>query len=175
MYKNVLIPGFISTGDLGYCDEDGYLYILGRIQDSVYRSGSYVDVFAIENLLESHSGIMEAVIVGVPHEVEGELPFAFVRASPNHNVSIFLINATLSIIPVSFQVTKDEIIDLSTTLGSKNTLSGVQFLEEMPRTLTLSKVKKYILKNLALNISTKGSQSAGSQNKSANLKLSLQQ
>ncbi|MFC9679624.1 long-chain-fatty-acid--CoA ligase [Streptomyces sp. NPDC056948] len=73
-----LVDGWIHTGDAGYIDEDGYLFIRDRIKDAVLVAGENVYPAEIENVLESHPGVAEAVVVGAPDERWGEYVHAFV-------------------------------------------------------------------------------------------------
>lgn len=72
---------FLSTGDLVYRDTDGYHYVLGRLDDMMIVGGENVYPASIENRLERHDAVAEAVVVPVPHEVKNEVPVAFVVAS----------------------------------------------------------------------------------------------
>ncbi|MFI9243774.1 long-chain-fatty-acid--CoA ligase [Streptomyces sp. NPDC053086] len=78
MTAQTLVDGWIHTGDAGYIDQDGYLFIRDRIKDAVLVAGENVYPAEIENVLESHPGVAEAVIVGAPDERWGERVHAFV-------------------------------------------------------------------------------------------------
>lgn len=58
-------PGYFYTGDYGYMDEDGYLYILGRADD-VIRAGEKIGTLEVESVVVSHPGVAEAAVVGYP-------------------------------------------------------------------------------------------------------------
>ncbi|MEV7866697.1 long-chain-fatty-acid--CoA ligase [Streptomyces sp. NPDC088124] len=77
-----LVDDWIHTGDAGYIDEDGYVFIRDRIKDVILVAGENVYPAEIENALESHSGVAEAVIVGAPDERWGECVHAFVVPAP---------------------------------------------------------------------------------------------
>ncbi|MFJ8104839.1 long-chain-fatty-acid--CoA ligase [Streptomyces sp. NPDC096132] len=77
-----LVDGWIHTGDAGYLDEDGYLFIRDRIKDAVLVAGENVYPAEIENVLEAHPGVTEAVVVGAPDERWGEYVHAFVVPDP---------------------------------------------------------------------------------------------
>jgi len=64
--------GFFLTGDLGMIDEDGYVHIVGRRKDLIIRGGFNVYPREVEDRLQAHPAVMEAVVVGVPDEVLGE-------------------------------------------------------------------------------------------------------
>ncbi len=70
--------GWLHTGDLGYYDEEGYLFISGRKKEMIVRGGMNVYADDVEAVLQSHPDVVEAAVVGVPHEVLGEDLAAFV-------------------------------------------------------------------------------------------------
>jgi long-chain acyl-CoA synthetase len=82
-----LIGDWIHTGDAGYLDEDGYLYICDRIKDMVIVAGENVYPAEIENALTKHQAVAEAAVIGVPHERWGEAIYAFVVTKPGHKVT----------------------------------------------------------------------------------------
>lgn len=63
---------WVRTGDLGYLDEDGYLYLVDRIKDIVIRGGYNISSVEVEGELLSHPDVLEAAVVGIPHDVLGE-------------------------------------------------------------------------------------------------------
>ncbi|MFD3481998.1 long-chain-fatty-acid--CoA ligase [Streptomyces sp. NPDC058665] len=77
-----LIDGWIHTGDAGYIDTDGYVFIRDRIKDAVIVAGENAYPAEIENALEHHPGVAEAVVVGAPDERWGESVHAFIVAAP---------------------------------------------------------------------------------------------
>ncbi|MCP3760317.1 AMP-binding protein [Streptomyces sp. TBY4] len=68
----VLRDGWLSTGDLGVIDEDGYLYLTGRAKDLVIVDGTNCYPQAVENVLAAHPGVLRAAVIGVPDPVTGE-------------------------------------------------------------------------------------------------------
>jgi acyl-CoA synthetase (AMP-forming)/AMP-acid ligase II len=70
--------GWLHTGDLGRLGADGYLYLSGRKGDMIIRGGENVYPEEVENRIASHPGIVEAAVVGAPHEVLGEEVVAFI-------------------------------------------------------------------------------------------------
>jgi propionyl-CoA synthetase len=71
-------PGFYLTGDAGYKDEDGYLYIMSRVDDIINVAGHRLSTGAMEEVLASHPDIAECAVVGVADEIKGEVPVGFV-------------------------------------------------------------------------------------------------
>ncbi|POP34336.1 hypothetical protein C3B58_03305 [Lactonifactor longoviformis] len=74
--------GWLKTGDLGYCNRDGYLYIVDRKKDMINRGGEKICSFDVENEIMQLNGILEAAVVGVPDEKYGEIPVAVIRFAP---------------------------------------------------------------------------------------------
>jgi acyl-CoA synthetase (AMP-forming)/AMP-acid ligase II/peptidoglycan/LPS O-acetylase OafA/YrhL len=70
--------GWLVTGDLGHLDQDGYLYLEGRADDVINRSGEKIFPREIEEILLQDPGVAAAGVVGRPHPVHGEEPIAFV-------------------------------------------------------------------------------------------------
>jgi long-chain acyl-CoA synthetase len=66
------------TGDLAYADEDGFLFLVGRQHDMLKIGANRVGTKEIEDVLHAHAAVYEATVVGVPHDVLGEVPIAFV-------------------------------------------------------------------------------------------------
>jgi long-chain acyl-CoA synthetase len=78
----VLKDGWLSTGDVGFIDEDGFLYITDRAKDMIIRGGENVYCVEIENRLVEHPAIAEAAVIGVPHPTLGEEVKAVVVTEP---------------------------------------------------------------------------------------------
>lgn len=73
---------WFRTGDLFRQDEAGYFYILGRIKESIRRSGENVSSLEVESVVSSVPGVMEAAVIGVPDEFRGEEVKVFVILQP---------------------------------------------------------------------------------------------
>lgn len=76
--KQVLQQGWLSTGDLAKVDEEGYIYIMGRLKEMINVRGLNVYPREIEDLFYKHPLVKEAAVVGVFHRHRGEVPVAFV-------------------------------------------------------------------------------------------------
>jgi propionyl-CoA synthetase len=71
-------PGHYLTGDAGYQDEDGYLYIMSRVDDIINVAGHRLSTGAMEEVLAAHPDVAECAVVGVADEIKGEVPVGFV-------------------------------------------------------------------------------------------------
>ncbi len=71
-------PGLFQTGDGARVDKDGYIWIIGRIDDVIKVSGHRLGPAEIESALVAHRAVAEAAVVGYPHEIKGEAIYAFV-------------------------------------------------------------------------------------------------
>lgn len=83
----VLKNGWLYTGDVGYMDEDGYIYLTDRKKDLIIRGGENIYPKEIENILHQHPAVLEAGVIGIPDEVYGETVKAFVVLKKESAVS----------------------------------------------------------------------------------------
>lgn len=70
--------GWLDTKDLGFFDDDGYLYLVGRADDVINRGGENIYPREVEEILQADPGVAEAVVVGVPDPILGAHPEAYV-------------------------------------------------------------------------------------------------
>ena len=120
--------GWLYTGDLGYFDEDGYIFLSGRAKDFIKRAGEMVSPEEVEQVLHSHPSIDEAAIIGVPDVDWGERVRAIVVAK---------IGATID---------KEEVMAYcKDRMASFKKPESVVVVEELPRN-PLGKVLKRVLR-----------------------------
>jgi long-chain acyl-CoA synthetase len=84
--REVLRDGWYHSGDLGYFDPDGYLYIVDRKKNMIISGGQNIFPREIEEVLYQHPGVAEAAIVGEPDPYWGEAVIAYLVASPGHTL-----------------------------------------------------------------------------------------
>ncbi len=70
-------PGYYETGDAGYMDEEGYLYIMARTDDVINVAGHRLSTGAMEEVLAAHPDVGECAVIGVADDLKGQLPFGF--------------------------------------------------------------------------------------------------
>ena len=119
--------GWLRSGDLGYLDDDGFLYLVGRKKDLIVRGGHNVYPTDIESVILEHPGVREAAVVGVPHDVLGEDIAAFVVRNPDAAVAGDELQAFCA----------DHLADYKRP-------RQVTFVDELPRNAT-GKVMKHLL------------------------------
>ena len=122
--------GWLHTRDMGYIDEDGYVYLVGRKDDIIIRGGENIAPAEIEAVLHAHPAIDEAAIIGAPDEDFGQKIVAFVALKPGQSA------------------TADDVSDFcKERLASFKKPEEINFIDELPKN-PLGKVLKKELKAL---------------------------
>lgn len=126
-----LAGGWLHTGDLGYLDADGYLFLVDRKKDMIIRGGENVYSSEVENVLYMHRGVIQAAVVAAKSEIFGEEVYAFVvRKKEASEVSEAQLreHCAANLAPFKIPV-------------------GIAFLDELPQTAT-GKIQKHVLRKL---------------------------
>jgi acyl-CoA synthetase (AMP-forming)/AMP-acid ligase II len=84
---NAVESGWMRTGDIGYLDEDGFLFVVDRKKDMIVSGGENIYSREVEEALSTHSAVREAAVVGVPDQTWGESVFAFVVTAAGTGVA----------------------------------------------------------------------------------------
>ena len=79
--------GWFCTGDLGYLDEEGWLYIKDRSKDMINRGGEKIYSLELENVLSTYQGVSEVAVIPAPSPVYGEEPVAFIIPDDQHHLT----------------------------------------------------------------------------------------
>jgi len=72
------IPGYYKTGDAGYIDEDGYLFIMARTDDIINVAGHRLSTGGMEEVLAEHKDVAECAVIGAKDQLKGQIPMGFV-------------------------------------------------------------------------------------------------
>ncbi len=75
----VFVDGALRTGDVGYIDKDGYIFLVDRIKDLIISGGYNVYPRMVEEALYKHPAVLEAVVIGIPDAKRGQVPKAYVK------------------------------------------------------------------------------------------------
>jgi long-chain acyl-CoA synthetase len=80
--------GWLHTGDGGYLDEEGYLYVADRLKDMIISGGENVYSIEVENVISTHPAVQSCAVIGVPHVLWGESVHAVLVLRPDHNLTL---------------------------------------------------------------------------------------
>lgn len=123
--RTLLPGGWLRTGDAGYLDGDGYLYIHDRIQDMIISGGENIYPAEVENVLMSHPAVADVAVIGVPSERWGETPKALVVLAPGT------------------EVTEEELLEFATrSLARYKCPMSLEWRESLPRNASGKVLKK---------------------------------
>ncbi len=87
----VFAGGWYHTGDAGYLDEDGYLFLVDRVKDMIVTGGENVYSAEVESAISTHPGVAQVAVIGIPHETWGEAVHAIVVTEPGIEISAEVI------------------------------------------------------------------------------------
>jgi len=114
--REVSAFGWHHTGDVGYRDENGYVYIVDRKKDMINVGGEKVFPSEVEDIMLTNAKIKDLVIIGLPDELKGEVPKAFIEPKKGE------------------KLTEDEIKDFcKTRMAPYKIPASIEFLDEIPR------------------------------------------
>jgi acetyl-CoA synthetase len=122
------------TGDGARKDEDGYFWIMGRVDDVINVSGHRIGTMEVESALVSHDAVAEAALVPMPHEIKGQGLYAFVTLSSGYEKTDELIQELRS--------------HVSNEIGPIAKPDKIQFADALPKTRS-GKIMRRILKVIA--------------------------
>ena len=135
------IEGMYFTGDGARRDEDGYFWIMGRIDDVINVSGHRIGTMEVESALVSHTSVAEAAVVGRPDDLKGQGIVAFVSLAGGHSAAPGL---------------KDELrTHVGKVIGSFAKPDDIRFTDALPKTRS-GKIMRRLLRDLASGVETVG-------------------
>ncbi|MGK3954035.1 o-succinylbenzoate--CoA ligase [Microbacterium sp. I2] len=113
--------GWFRSGDLGYLDADGYLYIADRLKDMIISGGENIYPAEVENLISDIEGISGVAVVGVPDDRWGEVPWAVVTLTEGADVDTEKVRSHLDGLLARYKLPKNVVVveDLPRTASGK--------------------------------------------------------
>jgi acyl-CoA synthetase (AMP-forming)/AMP-acid ligase II len=113
--------GWLRTGDIGYCDDEGRLFVVDRLKELIKHNGKQVAPAELEALLLSHPAIADAAVIGRPDEASGEIPKAFVVLKTGTTAA-------------AMSDTAEEIMDfVAARVARYKRIQLVEFVSEIPK------------------------------------------
>ena len=125
--------GVLHTGDLGYMDEDGFVFMVDRQKDLILNGGFNVYPRVVEEALQQFPDVVEAAVIGIPHDQQGEVPKAFVVLRADAAESADAIHAFLA-----------------DKLSPMEMPREIEFRQQLPKTLVGKLSKKELIDEEAL-------------------------
>jgi propionyl-CoA synthetase len=114
-------PGCYTTGDGGYVDDDGYLYVLGRTDDVINVAGHRLSTGVMEAVVAAHPAVAECAVIGVADDLKGQAPRAFVVLKSGADVD-------------PDELTRQVVADVRAHIGPVAALKEVEIVPALPKT-----------------------------------------
>ena len=125
--SKTLDNGWLYTGDMGYVDNDGYLFIVDRKKELIITRGLNVYPREVEEILYAHPKVLEAAVIGTPDPVRGEIVKAVIVTKNNEKIE------------------KKEILDfLKNKMANYKLPRVIKFVEQLPKNATGKIMKKLL-------------------------------
>jgi acetyl-CoA synthetase len=131
-----VFPGGFDTGDGARRDEEGYFWIMGRLDDVINVSGHRLGTAEIESALLTHRSVAEAAVVAMPHPLKGQAIYAYITLNKN-------VEQTQDLLEELRRHVRDEIGDLATP-------DAIQYASGLPKTRS-GKIMRRVLKRIAMD------------------------
>jgi acyl-coenzyme A synthetase/AMP-(fatty) acid ligase len=131
-------PGYYFSGDGGYRDDDGYIYITGRMDDVINVAGHRLSTSEMEEIVAGHYAVAECAVVGCHDEIKGQLPVGFVVLKHSHDQQ-------------SDQIALELVAKVRDTIGAVAAFKTVHFVERLPKTRS-GKILRKIIRAIADNV-----------------------
>jgi acyl-coenzyme A synthetase/AMP-(fatty) acid ligase len=131
-------PGYYFSGDGGYRDDDGYIYITGRMDDVINVAGHRLSTSEMEEIVAGHYAVAECAVVGCHDEMKGQLPVGFVVLKHSYDQQ-------------SDQIALELVAKVRDTIGAVAAFKTVHFVERLPKTRS-GKILRKIIRAIADNV-----------------------
>lgn len=132
-------PGYYFSGDGGYIDEDGYVFITGRVDDVINVAGHRLSTAEMEEIVASHKAVAECAVIGINDELKGQIPLALVVIKTGEDIE-------------NFQLEYEIVHLVREQIGAVASLKNVVIVERLPKTRS-GKILRKLLRNIADGVS----------------------
>lgn len=129
------INGYYFTGDGGFKDSEGYLYITGRVDDVINVAGHRLSTAEMEEVISSHNTVAECAVFGIHDEIKGQTPLALVVTKAGNDVAESVIE-------------QEVIAKIRSNIGTIATLKRVIVVDRLPKTRS-GKILRKLLRDIA--------------------------
>ncbi|MDR9398312.1 MAG: acetate--CoA ligase [Salibacter sp.] len=121
------VEGYYFSGDGGYKDEDGYVFITGRIDDVINVAGHRLSTAEIEEVVAMHPAVAECAVVGADDELKGQIPVAFIVCNARHDLN---------------DIAEEIIQDVRHEVGAIANLKTIYYVDRLPKTRSGKTLRK---------------------------------
>lgn len=128
-------PGYYQSGDAGYLDHDGYVFVMGRTDDIINVAGHRLSTGEMEEVLGAHPAVAECAVIGIPDELKGELPLGLVVLKNDTHVDPGTLSAEL-------------IAMVRRDIGALACFKGALVVKRLPKTRS-GKILRRIMRQMA--------------------------
>lgn len=128
-------PGYYFSGDGGFKDEEGYVFITGRIDDVINVAGHRLSTAEMEEIVSSHDAVAECAVIGINDELKGQIPLALVVVKSGETIENFQIQYEI------VQLVRDKI-------GAVASLRDVVVVQRLPKTRS-GKILRKLIRSIA--------------------------
>ena len=128
--QSALYKGWYHSGDIGFLDEDGYLWVKDRVDDMIISGGENIYPREVEDVLYEHEAVLDAAVIGEPNDHWGEIVTAFVVLKEGANAT---------------EEELEELCKNSERLANYKRPRRYHFVDELPRNPS-GKIQKFLLR-----------------------------
>lgn len=128
-------PGYYFSGDGGFKDDDGYIFITGRVDDVINVAGHRLSTAEMEEIVASHQAVAECAVIGINDELKGQIPLALVVTKFGENIEHFQLQYEI------VQLVREKI-------GAVASLRDVVLVQRLPKTRS-GKILRKLLRSIA--------------------------
>ena len=128
-------PGYYHTGDGGYLDDDGFVYIMGRTDDVINVSGHRLSTGEMEDLVARHPAVAECAVIGVHDDIKGQVPLALVVLKDGEGIA-------------ESQLLVDLVGSVREEIGALACFNRVRLVKRLPKTRS-GKILRAVLRKIA--------------------------